>query len=100
MNSKFKYLKRVEKTIHGDGNYPYDLFLSMDKNKRDFICIGEGSGLGSVGGSITPMEFVSGKWDEYIKRFDADWLKELILDIGVETISQQDIINYWENNDV
>jgi len=44
-----------------------------------FICIGEGSGFGAVGGSMTPQEFISGKWDDYIERFGANWMRALIL---------------------
>ncbi len=49
---------------------------------------------------MTPAEFVSGRWDEYIERFSAGWMKELILKIGVENINQTDIIDYWKSHDV
>ncbi|MDQ8205729.1 hypothetical protein [Pelagicoccus sp. SDUM812003] len=99
MTKTFTYLKRIKEPIQKDREYPYDLYLSME-DKEDFICIGEGSGFGSMGCSMNPKEFISGKWDDYIEKFSAHWLKELIEKIGVDQIKQEEIIEYWKKHDV
>ena len=96
---EFVYLKRIEESTREDRTYPFDLYIAM-KEREDFICIGEGQGFGSIGCSMAPLEFISGKWDEYIVRFKAEWLKALIEEIGVYSIKQSDIVDYWKNNNV
>ena len=97
MNERFVYLREVSKSEVGSVPYPLYLFISLDAIDH-FICIGEGLGHGSMGGSLTPSEFISGKWDDYISIFQAEWLVDLIKSVGPYKVSAQQIVDRWKGD--
>ena len=97
--SRFIYIKNVEENLAKDVVCPYALYIDTE-SRPDFICISEGAGHGSMGGSLTPAQFISKKWIKCVDRFQADWLVDLIRSVGPETITSTEIIDYWRKNDV
>ena len=99
MNRQFTSLVTVEEALTDTIRVPYHLFLAMDE-RPDFICISEGMGHASAGGSLTPAEFISGRYDAHIARFEAGWLRALIEKTGPESITAQDVLEDWKRRGV
>lgn len=70
-------MKHFELGRGGTAGYPFDVTLNMEAQDDRFICLGEGSGFASSGGSFVLQNLLESKWDEHLKMTKTLWLREL-----------------------
>lgn len=81
-----------------DGKREYAEVTLSKKSTAGFITIGVGSGgFNGMSAQLTPVEFISGPYDDVILGLKLSWLRDFILRVGPEKVSAADILECFNS---